>query len=273
MHRLENRDFYAADSEDIHSGDFDSHYRVDFFAIIWFLSDSGHYKIDFEDKPVKKNLIYILAKNQVYTLIGKRPKARVILFSNDFFDRLNEVFRVLFLPFNNEGIEISEEMVSIMEGLFELIRKESEGDNSAALLHHYLSAFMTHIIRLSNQTGPRSAFNDPRIRKLFELINLNYKKEKAASFYSDMIGLSAKRINQILQEELGYTLGMLVSTYTVVEAKREINQNLKSMKEIAIELGFSSQSYFSRFFKKQTGMSPEEFRNNSIDIEDISKLC
>jgi hypothetical protein len=127
VHRLLNRDFFATEAENVNLGDFAVHHRIDFFAIIWYLSQHGEQDIDFEPYPVEKNMIYLLSRNQVHALRGQKPKAKVILFSGEFFDRLDEEFRVPFLPFNNNGIRVSAEMLPIMESLFTLIKTENEG--------------------------------------------------------------------------------------------------------------------------------------------------
>lgn len=265
IHTLENRDFYAAYAENFSIGDFTINHRIDFFAIIWYQHDAEDQYIDFEAYPVKANLIYLLAKDQVHSLPG-RPEAKVIIFTNAFFDRLDEELRLPFLPFNNRGIAVTTDMLPLLDSLFTLIRSENETNNETGLLHHYLCAYLTQINRLANQLEPRSIFHDVRLRKLFSLINTHYRSEKFSTFYADKLGLSSKRINQIVQKELGYTLTQLLAIYTLVEAKREISQHVKSFKEIALDLGFHSQSYFSRFFKKHTGQSPEEFKANTIMV-------
>jgi AraC family transcriptional activator of pobA len=264
LHILKNRDFYADYAKNINLGEASSSHRIDFFAVIWYKAEGPDQFIDFEPYPVNNNLIYLLSKDQVHYLPVPAPNAQVIIFSYSFFDRLEEELRLPFLPFNNKGIAVTEDIEPVLQSLFKLMVTENKADNESSLLQNYMYAYLTHINRLSHRNGPRSYFYDSRLKKLFTLINHNFRSEKFAAFYADQLGLTAKRINQIVQNELGYTLSQLITIYNLVEAKREISQNLKSFKEIAIELGFNSQSYFSRFFKKHTGQSPEEFRDTLL---------
>ncbi|OKS88225.1 helix-turn-helix domain-containing protein [Mucilaginibacter polytrichastri] len=265
VHRLADKDFYASYTEGINLGDFSVSHRIDFFAIVWFGSDEGLHYIDFNPYPVKKNLVYLLARNQVHALPGKRPKSRVIMLSKAFFDSIeDDDLRFIFAPFSNEGIAIPDEMVEPLSNLFNLILLENNTSNDARLLHIYTNALLLHLYRLSHNSAGRSAYHDERLRKLFELISTHYKTQKLVEFYADKIGLTAKRINQIVKEKLALSVSQLIYNYTLIEAKREISHSTKSLKEIAIELGFKGQSYFSRFFKKQTGYTPERFRQENL---------
>jgi len=264
VHHLANTDFYASYTDGINLGDFRVSHRIDFFALIWFGSDDGLHYIDFNPYPVKKNIVYLLARNQVHAIPGNRPNSRVIIFSKAFFDSIeDDDLRFIFAPFNNEGIAIPDDMEEPLSNLFNLILLENTTHNDTRLLHIYTNALLLQLHRLSHNSAGRSAYHDERLRKLFELIGTHYKTQKLAGFYADKIGLTAKRLNQIVKEKLDLSVSQLIYNYTLIEAKREISHSTKSLKEIAIELGFQGQSYFSRFFKKQTSYTPERFRREN----------
>ena len=102
-------------------------------------------------------------------------------------------------------------------------------------------------------------FNESLI-KLFQLIEAHYKKERNADFYSNRLSLTLKRVNEITKKQLGKTVTRLLHDRLLLEAKREINFGKRSHKEIAYLLGFDDPAYFSRFFKKRTGITPEQFK-------------
>jgi AraC-like DNA-binding protein len=264
VHHLLQTDFLVSDTGNINLGEFEINHRVDFFAIIWYLEDAGLHYIDFEPYPVKENTIYLLARGQVHALPGTPPKSRVILLSKSFFDGIaDDDLRFLFGPFNNNGIDINDEAAETLAYLFQLMKIEGNMHNDARLQHFYIDAFLFQLLRLSRDSKSVLAYQDERMRRLIELIGQNHKTEKFAGFYADKIGVTAKRLNQIVKEKFELSVSQLIYNYTLIEARREISHGSKSLKEIAIDLGFKGQSYFSRFFKKQTGYSPERFRQEN----------
>lgn len=264
VHVLPDVQFLAAD-ETIKFGEPSLNHQINFFALIWFLEDKGSHFIDFEPYPIKKDMVYLLSKNQVHAMPGRElPRARVIVFSTDFMHYISEPrLRQLFLPYDNNGIEIPAALSPSMRNLFALILMEYQGAGDINLLVKYTSAFLIHLSRFSAQRFTAAAGEDVRISKLFRLLEEHFTENRAASFYADHIGLTAKRINEILRKKTGTTLNSLINQLLLVESKRELFHRDLAIKEIAYKLGFADQSYFSRFFKKHTALTPDEFRQNA----------
>ncbi|WP_372489943.1 helix-turn-helix domain-containing protein [Chitinophaga sedimenti] len=78
-----------------------------------------------------------------------------------------------------------------------------------------------------------------------------------------------------MREKFGFTVSQIIYHLLLIEAKREIGHGRKSIKEIAYELGFSEQSYFSRFFKKQTGTTPRASASRRLppSVKRFLKTC
>jgi len=93
-----------------------------------------------------------------------------------------------------------------------------------------------------------------------ELMEIHFLEKTNTSFYADKIGISSKRLNQILKEKLNLRAKQIIQQRQITEAKRRLVRSEITIKELAFILGFDSMSSFSRFFKKHIGVSPSVFR-------------
>ena len=236
--------------------------RLPCFSIFWFTTDACINYIDFESYPIRQGFIYLLAPGQIFSLLGKRPKGYFIFFSGDFFEPGDEHLRILFNPFINEAVEINKDMASDLEHLFNMMIREKQAANNYSILHAFVKLILLQLYRISPTYTLFPDTKENRFIKLFDLIEKNYKKQRSTTFYTSQIGLTPKRLNQILKQKLNITLTQILHNLLLHEAKREIIFSNKSIKQIAHDLGFNEQAYFSRFFKKQTGMTPENFRQD-----------
>ena len=261
LHQLPTIEFLASDQSPAFGAHAPSH-RISFYAMVWFLEDGGKHYIDFEEFPIRKNSIYLIGKNQVHSIASiALPKAKTIVFSASFFDRIQEPFlRQLFFPFHSKGIDIPETMLRPMSQLFDLIMLESNSLADPDLLLKYTTAMLTHLLRLSQSGFATLATEDTRMLKLLQLLEENFRENRLASFYAGQIGLTPKRVNEILREKMGITINGLLNRLLLLEAKRELSHHQFTVKEVAYNLGFSDQSYFARFFKKHSGLAPEQFK-------------
>ncbi|WP_353721105.1 helix-turn-helix domain-containing protein [Dyadobacter sp. 676] len=261
LHELPISRFMAAESG-LAFGEHAPSHRISFFAIVWFSESGGTHFIDFESFPIVANEVFLLSPNQVHSIpAATLPPARTIVFARDVFDRIDEPYlRQMFLPFENTAFAIPADMVAPLTHLFDLILMEYGGEADISLLLKYTTALLTHLYRFGRHNHRIAGAGDHRLVKLFQLMQTHYRHEKSATFYARQIGLTPKRVNELLREKMGTTLSRLLYRLILIEAKRELYHGRHSVKEIAYRLGFSDQSYFARFFKKQTGLTPDEFR-------------
>jgi AraC-like DNA-binding protein len=82
----------------------------------------------------------------------------------------------------------------------------------------------------------------------------------SAGDYADLLHISAKALARITKTHFNKTLTDLISERIIIEAKRELYLTSKTIKEIAWELGYEDEYYFSRFFKINADISPQVYR-------------
>ncbi len=98
------------------------------------------------------------------------------------------------------------------------------------------------------------------VAALRNLIEQNFKQERLLSFYADRLAMTVDRLNDHVRRATGVTAGHLIRQRVLTEAKRQLVFTTQPIHEIAYDLAFSDPSHFARFFRKQTGGTPQDFR-------------
>ena len=134
------------------------------------------------------------------------------------------------------------------------------------LLISYLKIFLITASRLKTEQQHQEKeildeTEEPFIlQNLKNYIETHYKTKHTASDYAAMLAITPKALNKLTKAHFNKTLTELISERIIIEAKRELYLTNKTVKEIAYDLGYTDEYYFSRFFKKNVEVSPLFFR-------------
>ena len=101
---------------------------------------------------------------------------------------------------------------------------------------------------------------DARVEELRQLVDEHFRKERLISFYAEKLAMTPDRLNDHVKRATGVTAGHLIRQRVLSEAKRQLVFTNQPIHEISYDLAFSDPSHFTRFFRKQTGMTPQAFR-------------
>jgi AraC family transcriptional regulator, transcriptional activator of pobA len=102
---------------------------------------------------------------------------------------------------------------------------------------------------------------DATVVQLRALVDEFFRKERLLGFYAEKLGMTADRLNDHVKRSTGVTAGHLIRQRVLTEAKRRLVFTTQPIHDIAEQLAFADASHFARFFRKQTGTTPHEFRD------------
>ena len=97
--------------------------------------------------------------------------------------------------------------------------------------------------------------------RFYEALIQNYRESHEMAFYARLCCLSPKHFSEVIKKETGISVNEWIATYITLRAKALLDSRQDyTIPQVSHELGFSEQSSFARFFKKHTGMTAKEYR-------------
>jgi AraC-like DNA-binding protein len=253
---------------------FDHLQRNNFYSLIWIKGGDGTAKADFLEYPIVPGSLFAFSPYQPFMFLGN-INGIALQFHPDFFcihKHQKEVAcnGVLFNNiYNPPFVHIDATAENSLSVLLEQIKAEMQNPALAQyeLLVSYLKIFLITTSRLKTQQQPEAqkAIVDTEepfiLQKLKDFIEKHYKTKHNAGSYADMLNITPKALAKITKTHFNKTLTDLITERIIIEAKRDLYLTNKPVKEIAYDLGYSDESYFSRFFKINTDVSPQLYRD------------
>ena len=243
--------------------------RREFFEIVWLKNEEALHTPQHDFQTLKGHWIYLIPPYRVHQL-NKAGKQGVLisfkqeLLEDDLKEFLLDVFRIFNLQGEFSCLQVSEAHAESLSAVYQLMYAEYDQDSvNLIMLKALLKVLLLKLIELKEQYFTLQDLNEKRVYEFMMLLEKNYLEERAASFYAGKMGLSAKRLNQILKEKLDKTVVQLTHDRLILEAKRQMIHSEHTIKEIGYNLQFKDRSYFSRFFKTHTGQTAQEFQNQA----------
>ncbi len=242
--------------------------RAHFFEIIWMKD----YKRGEDHSNEEGGYIYFIPPYRSTKPEVEDKNACIIAFDREYLEEDNQeyaldVFNLFNMHGQLSGFAIDRNTAETLQHLTLLIEKEYNNPMGTYLaLKALLKVLLLNLIRINQHYFLHQDLNQKRVYQFIMLMDKHYKTERKADFYSNKMGISEKRINQILKEKMNRTLTQLLHERVIVEAKRMLVSCELTIKEIAYHLNFDDPAYFSRFYKKHTGHTPEDFKNQITGV-------
>lgn len=255
---------------------FDHIQRNNYYSLIWLTEGTGKVKADFAEYNFLPDSLFAFSPYQPFMLSGEnRSRGVALQFHPDFFCILKHQAEVACngVLFNNiynpPFISIDENSASTFRMLMNQMKTEIQNPALAQyeLLISYLKIFLITASRIKTEQEPKALQSISKNKGPFILQNLkdaiekDFKIKHSASDYAKDLNISASALAKITKTHYNKTLTNLISERIIIEAKRELYLTNKAIKEIAYELGYQDEYYFSRFFKTNADISPQMYRD------------
>lgn len=136
----------------------------------------------------------------------------------------------------------------------------------ASQVHALVGMAVARILQSSPAAHPVNGQPYNIAKQFKQLIRANFKTIKQVQHYASALNITPLYLNEVIREITGFTASSWIQQEILIEAQRMLVYTALDVKQIAWELGYEDHTYFSRFFKKHTGMTALEFRFKNHDM-------
>jgi AraC-like DNA-binding protein len=243
-----------------------------FYEILWIKKGKTKQFIDYQEYEITDNTLFFISQGQLHSFEAWQGlEGFTILFTEDFF-LLNQqnkdfLFELSFLDnlYANPFLDLSPEDISEIEPIIALLVSEnSRTVPSAAILQSLLHVLLAKIQRCidQKQTSRYPKRYLLQFKQFKKFLDEHFVQQFTVIDYAEKLSITQHHLNLISKEVAGKTATEIIRARVMLEAKRMLSFSDMTVTEIAYQLGYEENSYFSRVFKKETGLSPVEFRSN-----------
>ena len=243
-------------------------HRHTFFQIIWFKKAGSHF-VDYIEYKHPANTVFFLAAGQVHYFCDNSENDGYLFHFNDIFLQKENrpSYEIEYRIFNEMGvpfITLPDNEVPHFQYLTTRLIEEIEEKrfNYKQQLYNYLHILLLNIERLNRVHQPTIQLDDKfeLAMRFKKLVQQHMNEFQSVSFFSEALGVSSKTLTSITKNYYQLTPSNFIHQAKILEAKRLLSNTRLSKKEIAYQLGFEQPTYFTKYFKKYTSLTPKEFQ-------------
>jgi AraC family transcriptional regulator, transcriptional activator of pobA len=252
-------------------------HRHDFFEVLYLQKGSGYHVIDGNKYEIKPPCVFFMSPGQAHKLeLSNDIEGYIFIFTADFYllNRNNQNSLIEF-PFfysihqDNPPLLLENgNDILFLESLFRksITEIDRNGDQAVEMLRSILDLILTTCASRYqvNENLLNKGKGQILVKRFFHLIEENNQKNLSLSDYAGMIGITPNHLTQIVKLLTGKTSSQIIKAKQLLEIKRLLVHTNLSVSEIANQLNFEDQSYFTKFFKRETGLTPIQYRNESL---------
>lgn len=247
--------------------------RVNALLIILCTRGSGRIGIDLREYDVKENTLIVIQPKNYISLSKYEPgsEANIVACSihvvEDVLPKLTDLLPLLLhhrtAPVSYLTAEESESINNFFQFLHEQLQKERTPFVQRKVMC-LLQASLFEMMDIQHRRQGDTLFTRSRKEEIMARfiisVSENFRAHREVNWYAQKLCITSKHLSAVAKETSGRTAGEWIESYVTMEAKMLLKTTDLTIQQISAQLNFANQSFFGKYFKHQTGMSPTAYR-------------
>ena len=227
------------------------------------------FKLNLKRYEVKSPAILTLMPGQIIENIEYSPdfEGHAIVLSKRFIDMLNipmwqqQYIALYDKPINRIFSDYTQQ-VSLFIVMLRSAASDVENQYRLQVIENLIRAlFYGGISKFHKMESDSVSYKNSIVERYIELVQTHYREERIIGFYADKLCITPKYLSKLVKEYTGRSAGEWIENYVILEARAMLQSSDMTIQQIASSLNFPNQSFFGKYFKRATGLSPKQYRH------------
>lgn len=251
--------------------------RVESLLICLCTAGEINLTIDLKECPLKRDTLLVLHPNSFITDLEATPDSEVLIVAcsrnvvENVLPKLTDLLPLLFDTRIQHSLSLNEEEAVMIRNCIDVIRNRLNSPDSPfkrpkmiCLLQCMLYEMMEIQHKHASATPPvRKSRREEIMARFLIAVTENFRHERHVTYYANLLCITPKHLSAVVKDISGRTAGEWIDSYVIMEAKVMLLSTDCTIQEIASRLNFANQSFFGKYFKHLTGISPSDYRKSN----------
>ncbi len=230
-------------------------------------SGCSHIKINLQEYEIDSPMLLTLMPGQIIEPMEMSAnfQAYTIALSKRFLDMINiPGWQQKYLSmYNNPATPLNAEQLTATRFFFGILYRAAANSSNPfrlQVIENLIRVFYYGGISCNEPPATHTAYKNSMVERFLELVHEHYRTERMIGFYADRICVTPKYLSKVVKEHTGRSAGEWIESHVILDARAMLQSSDMTIQQIAASLNFPNQSFFGKYFKRATGLSPKEYR-------------